>query len=345
RFDVAVQGTGEGLVGLWTEPGAGDNSRNRGALFDDVIVRSYPLIADDFYRPAAGRWTPVGTGWKLTYGESGQALAEGTGLLLAGPAWTDGTWSADLRLERGAVGLVVGTYEEGHGYGVRLRTDRAELVKLGPEPTVVDSIDHGVAAGNWVNLALSRDRGLIRASLDGRVILETFDAAAPGGRCGLLAEDARAAVDNCQARFEPTFWQPPPTLPAEFENDQYMTTWAGPGAAWIQVEGSEAHWHKGFFYGDRQVKFTIPGVGEQEGRVAILMSSDTDESAATYRLELALSRQAPKLRLALRHGGQTLGSAEVAEPGDQADVQYELRGRFLVVWVNGECVLSVEVGR
>lgn len=339
-FEVTVLGTGEGRVGLWTEPGAGDNPRTRGALFDDVVVRSYPLFCDDFTRPSTGRWQIDG-GWQVGSGADGAAVARGSGRMLGGDAsWGDSTAGADVKLSRGSLGVAICATDEGAGYELRLGAQSAELVKHGAAHEVLDSTDHGLPADTWARVGLSRDRGLIRATLDGEPLLEAFDLDLPGGGIALLADGAQGAVDNVQVSFRPALWRAPPTLPAEFENDQYMTDWAGPGSAWVQVEGSPVRWHKGFFYGDRQIRFQVPGIGQQEGVVTLVMGAADTADEQAYRLSVQLSRDEPRLTFALTRGNQVLAREPLAGAGDEAEVLFELRGRFILVWVDGKCLIE-----
>lgn len=343
-FEVADLACGEGLVGLYGEPGEGDTELTGGALFDDVVVRSYPYFSDDFVAPSVGRWLAEG-GWTLGTGPDGEASAPSTGTLLTGsPDWGDLEFEAQVRYDAGVVGLALHDGPQGR-YEVRGGPRHLELVRLqdGAE-TVLDRAAAGIEPGAPHTLEVSYADGLIRARLDGQLCLEGFDLSHPSGRCGLLVAGAQSArFDRVRCRFRPTHYVPPPTVPSEFEQDQYMTSWASPGAAWVVVEGSKAHWHKGFFYGDRAVRFEIPGFGQQTGKVSIILGASSTDEADACRLNLELATAEPRLRLALLRGEQVLAEAQPTVTADRPVVLFELRGRFLIVRVDGHVVIQSEL--
>lgn len=341
--EVAVQGMGEGRIGLWTEPGATDTAANSGALFDDVVVRSWPLFVDDFARRTEHRWAATGD-WRLDSGPAGLAAGPPTGELLAGADdWADVTWSAEARATGGRLGLLVHRTSDG-GYALRGDENRLELVKLGARPEVLDTVERPVVDGEWHALALSWDNGLLRAWLDHVPVLQAFDLGAPAGRCGLLTEGADGAeFDQVQARFRPTEWRIPPALPADFIVDSYMVTWASPGAAWVEVEGSPARWHKGVFFGDRTVSFQIPGFGEQTGTVDLILGAQETAGKGAVRLRLELAKE-PALKITLYERDQAIAEATPEIESEQPAVKVELRGRYVLVWIDDVNVLRQAVG-
>jgi hypothetical protein len=340
-FEVAAQCFAEGKVGLYTEPGREDDAETAGALFDDVIQRSWPLFSDDFLAPAAGRWTAVGAPWELKTGRDGGAVAPVTGLLVGPAAWEDPTFEADVTYASGTVGLVVGRQPDGRGYGLLMRSDSAQIVRFeaGGKRTVLATAAKGIAQGETHRLTLSADSGLLQASVDGAPVLDALDLGCEAGACGLLCEQAGGArFGRVRARFRPTFFMPAPTLPADFVQDRYMTSWASPGAAWTQVEGSSARWHKGFFYGDRRLHFQIPGVGKQEGKIVVALCAKDTAATDGVRVTLALTKESKEIGLAVVEGDKPRGEAKVKVEGETPDVVVELRGRHVVVQFDGKVV-------
>ncbi len=337
-FDVAVQTGEEGQVGLWCEPGAGDGAEG-GGLFDDLLVRSWPMFVDDFRESSDRRWEALGR-WALGSGPDGAATAEGPGRLVTGStAWTDLSLSADCRLGDVAAGLAVHVAGD-DGYLFRCRADGVELVaRQAGRETVLDRRAMTITTSDQHRLGLDWDHGLLTARLDEVRVLEGFDLGLPAGRCALLSDGAQATFDRVRVSFRPVFYRLPPTLPADFVTDQYMTNWASPSAAWVQVEGSPARWHKGCFYGDRRIAFTVPGVGQQEGSIRLVLGAGTTAAADAFQLELALTRQAPPLRLTLTRGDQVLARVEPEVTESQPPMMLELRGRFILVWLSGRNVL------
>lgn len=345
-FEVTEPALGEGRVGLWSEPGPGDAEETGGALFDDVIVRSWPYFADDFLVSSSHRWVPRGDAWQLGTGEDGVAAAPTTGWLLAGADdWSQVDWQARAQATSGALGLLLNASLDGNGYGLRAAVEKLELVRYDHgSPTVLSHTTPGLPAGQPHRLAMSLNDGLLRVKVDGVYRLEAFDLSYTHGRCGLLAESSQGAwFDQVRGRFAPSFYRLPPALPAEFEIDPYMTDWASPGAAWVKVPDSDARWHKGFFYGDRTVKFEVPGVGSQTGKVQIILGASSTTAPDAWRLEMVLAKDDPKLTLRLLRGDQLLAEAMPKNPSEQPKVVFELRGRYLLVWVDGTAVLTYAV--
>jgi hypothetical protein len=348
QFEVAAPGFAEGLIGLWSIPGPNEEEQTAGANFDAVVERAFPLLVDDFTRPAAGRWTAVGPAWDLRYGNQGPAGAglaaapAGGQLLCGGDSWQNASFETDVSYSGGTVGLVACRQPDGQAYAALVTPDHAQLARLGGgAPQILASVNRGLPTGSWRRLGLSAEDGLLRLSLDGELVLDAYDNKFSQGPCGLLTDGAKGAVfTNVRAQFRPTNYTLPPTLPAEFVTDRYMTTWASPGAAWIGVEGSGARWHKGYFYGDRKVHFQIPGVGQQEGKVTVSLGAKDTTALDGYRLVVTLKKGKQELGLSLLYGDRGLGSATAAADNDTPEVDFELRGHFVLVLVGGKVVLA-----
>ncbi len=344
--DVAVQALGEGRVGLWTDRGPTDTADNGGALFDDVVIRSWPLFSDDFRQTSAGRWLPVGGAWQLTSGPTGAAEVTGSGTLLtAAASFTDAAIEADVRTSTGAVGLLLNVDDQGGGYGVVCSPTGSQLLKLAAgRQEVLAATATGLAADQWHRLALSWEHGLLRCRLDGTPLLDSFDLSHPAGRLGCVTHEASgAAFDNLSVQLRPTFFDLPPQVPPDFASDEYMTNWAAPGAAWIEVAGSPARWHKGFFFGDRAVSFSIPGFGQQTGTAEVLLgAAEAGQTQPSLRLRVTL-QASRTLGLALLQGDQTVAEASPHVESDEPELTFELRSRFVLVWVDGANVLRYEL--
>jgi hypothetical protein len=346
-FEVATSTFGEGKLGLCSEPGKGEEPDSAGAVFDAVVERGFPLLVDDFTRPASGRWTAVGGDWQPRYGAvlptgGGFVAAPASGLYAVGADdWQNATFEADVSYTGGSVGLVTCRQANGDLYAAG----------VSPQGCILARLDHGVAkplagtqkgvpTGDWHRVSLAAEDGLLRLSVDGEERLEAFDDALPQGGCGLFTDKAQGArFTNVRARFRPDSYSLPPMLPAEFVSDRYMASWASPGAAWIQVEGQPSRWHKGFFYGDRRVHFTIPGLGKQQGKVTLALGAADTTAVSGYQLVIALTKDKKDIGLTLRDGDKVLDQVTVPGEGDAPEVAFELRGRFVLVEVGGKTVL------
>ncbi len=347
-FEVAAQAFGEGRIGLYSGPAAGEQASDAtaGALFDDVVQRSWPLFTDDFAQPSSGRWTAEGAAWdiKTGNGAAGVANAPASGRLWCGADnWEGVTFDADVQYGGGAVGLAAGRSGASPGYVATLTADRTAISRLGDKQPLA-SVAKGLTTGAWHHLSFSAEGGLLRLSVDGDERLEALVGGEAAGRCALVAEGAvNAQFTNVRARFRPTFYALPPTLPAEFVQDRYMTAWASPGAAWVQVEGSPARWHKGFFYGDRKVHFEVPGLGKQAGRVVVALGANDTKALDGYRLQLTLTAGQKTIALALMLGDKAVAQGQAKCEGDSAEVNFELTGHYIQAIVDGTTALTYRI--
>ncbi|NUQ00773.1 MAG: hypothetical protein HUU35_13060, partial [Armatimonadetes bacterium] len=337
-FAVAVQSFGEGQVGLWTEPGALDTEQTGGALFDDVVVRSWALFADDFERPGLERWKTAGAPWEAA---DGSVAAGGESRLLARASWPDATLDVVLAGSSPA-GLVLRDSDAGR-YLLRAAPSRLAILRQdGSRETVLDEAPAPSPAESR-RLSFSYDRGLLRAAVDHEPLLEAFDLSLPPGQAGLWSSGPGSHFSRIQASFEPATWALPPTLPADFVNDQYMVSWASPGAAWIEVAGSPAKWHKGFFYGDRKMSFRLPGYGQQAGKVQLILGAGATAIEQAWRLELSLPAEGRQLVARLFHGPEAVAEARTEVSSDEPELTFELRGHHILLQVDGESVLHYGV--
>lgn len=346
-FEVAAQAFGEGKIGVYSAPAAGEQATDAvaGALFDDVVQRSWPLFSDDFSQPSGARWTPDGPAWETRpLAGSGVAVAPASGRLWCGADnWEGVTFDADVNYSGGAVGLAAGKAGDQPGYAAIVSAERTVITRIGDQQPLA-TLAKGMTTGAWHHLSFSADAGLLRLSVDGDERLEALVPGTAVGRCGLVAEGAAGAqFTNVRARFRPTSYNLPPTLPAEFVQDRYMTTWASPGAAWVQVEGSPARWHKGFFYGDRRVHFEVPGLGKQAGKVTVALGANDTKTLDGYRLVLTLTRDQKVIALALMLGDKTVAEGKAKCEGDSAEVNFELTGHYIQATIDGTTALTYRI--
>ena len=345
-FDLAVQAFGEGRIGLWTDAGPTESADSAGALFDDVVVRSWPIFSDDFRLTSHGRWVPAKGEWNLTSGPTGMAEPTGDGVLIsATEGFGELTAETDVRATSGTVGLLIHLDATGTGYALTCTPAGSALVEVTPDgSTVLTETAIGLKPDTWHHLSLSWDHGLMRSRLDGEPLLDGFDLAHPSGRVGLMADQATgAAFDNVTVKLRPTYFDLPAMVPADFASDEYMTTWAAPGAAWIAVDGSPGRWHKGFFFGDRKVSFSIPGFGQQTGKADLVLgATEPGKPGMAYRLRLTLG-DSKAVNLALLRGDQSVAEASPKVDSDEPELVFELRSRFVLVWIDDLNVLRYEI--
>jgi len=349
-LDVNELTFGQGRIGLYAEQTmAARRSQDRGALFDDVLVKAWPLFTEDFDRERPGRWRPTGGTWQVETGEGWcETTSADRAFFLTGPGtWTNYTYTARVRAERGAVGLAFHVQDERNGYLFRWTgpggAGTQQLVKMadGGE-TVLAEQPGGYEPGTWQHVTVQTDGGYLSARANGAPVLDAVDFQWPRGGLGFFAAEAAGArFDDVFVSFYPVSEPPVPTIPPIFQNDPYMTAWANPQGAWVPgPDGSQ--WHKGYFFGDQALEFRLPGVGAVTGGVTLVLGAEREDMESGYALALGLTAKSRTVQLTLRRRGAVLAEQNYDLPGDAtaAQVRFERRGRFLLVWIAGQPALT-----
>jgi len=356
---------GRGLVGLYAEAppegkervreatrwglgsSAGPRSASsRGVLFDDVQVRSWPVFVEDFARPSRGRWEVAAGRWNLTAG-SGWAKPETSQAVLVGgqPTWADYTVSVDLRAGRGTVGLAVHWCGAQDFYLFRWTEKARQLVKVRGGKERVLAERPGRRPRTWQRVVFHVQRGRLTVSVGGEECLRAWDYDLPQGRIALWAEKApEAAFDNLLVTFSPVLTPPKPTVPPAFARDPYMTTWATPRGDWTPAPRELGTLlHKGYFFGDRSVVFTLPEVGRRDGQVTVGLHPSAEALTEGYTLTVVTEAGSRAVQFFLRQGERTLaaGACELPTGAQAAQFRFERYEGRLVVWLNEEPVLQV----
>ncbi len=344
-----------GRIGLYAE-------KTDGAFFDDVRVRGWDVLYDDFRAEAPGRWRAVRGKWARQEGShrSDARLAktsEGLGIILAGQTdWKRYTFEADVApLENSGVGLVfhaqgpgdyyalrVGGAKDQHGYA-----GKAQLVKtIHGETTVLAEAPAQLALGRPTHLQVEADGPYLAGFVDGRRVVEAVDQAIASGKVGLLADGpAGCTFDNALLRF--IEHRPPVIIPQSMVTDKEMKRdWASPAESWIPPErGLSISWNKGSFFGESAVEIPLRKVRAAAGRLEVFVSQREKEIADAYQVILSTSGGTGALEVQIMYGGELVasGSAALAEDEDDCTFRVELNGSYLMVFVDDSCVANCRI--
>lgn len=342
-----------GRIGLYAE-------KTNNAFFDDVRVRGWDVLYDDFSREAPGRWPNVKGKWARQQGTSRSharlvKTSNGLGLTLAGQGdWSGYTFKADVTpLEDSSVGLVfhaqapddyyalrVGGPKDQHGYA-----GKAQLVKtFRGETTVLAEAPVQLAVGRPTHLQVEADGPYMAGFVDGRRVVEAVDQAITSGKVGLLADGAGGcAFDNVLLRFIER--RPPVIIPMSMVTDKEMKRdWASPAESWIPPEGGQSiSWNKGSFFGESAVEIPLKRIKAAAGRLVVFVSQSEKEIADAYQVALSTSGGDSVLEAQIIYGGElvTSGSADLEE--DDCTFRVELNGSYLMVFVDDTCIANCKI--
>lgn len=357
-FDCAEPFFSQGLIGLYAENTLNaPTAKEGGALFDDVELRPWPLLQEDFSQAVPGRWETLSGDWQvnadrgwLTVAEpcdpaGGSARPGQPCLLVTGKQdWHNYTFTAEVHALQGAVGLVCCAQDRDHYLVFRWTgpgpEGRAQWVQVqeGRE-TVLAEAAGGYAPGGR-RLQITTEDGYCMATVDGQWVLDAVVPTASGGKLGFYAAGAAGAhFDNGAVSFSPLAFPPVPVVPLIFQQDPYMTAWANPEGEWVP-EGRGTHWHKGFFFGDQRVTWHLAGKLLQ-APITVAIGCLERDLRSGYALTLAPAASADRLQLTLHHRGALLEKVEVAWDPHAGDGEFvfERRGSFLLATMDGKKVL------
>ncbi len=336
---------GQGQPGLYCEG-------NQGTFFDSVIVEAWEVLAEEFETAVPGKWVQAGGIWEIEGG-----LARGSGqeaaLLSGRREWSRYSMAADLQARgRAGVGLVVCAGDEG-SYAMRIGVKgsgvdyegQAQIVRRqGGETAVLSTAPAAIAPGGWHRAEVVVDEGLITGYLDGKRVLDAWDAGARSGRIGLQVDGGGEGLfDNVYVTMLPS-----PRIARvakEFtEGDEHweMVEWASTRAPWLKPEDEESGvwWTKGEYFGDKSIVFEIPRVAASAGEVTVRLDAEPDEAGSGLTLIIATERGAASLNVALLAGDEQIGETTVEVESDPCPVRFERKGTWVVVTIDGKVVFN-----
>ena len=331
---------GRGQVGLIANlPAPGDDKAGVGAVFDDARVRSSRDFHDDFGAPVPGRWTPIAGTW--TWNGAAQAVGSAGAYAVTGERnWTDYTVSGQLRVaDNGAAGLLSHHIAGQGAYLLRVggsqsgvAAGRVQLAKIGGGKTEILAETHVGTRydGSDLGWELNDERGYLSARVGGKLVLDAFDETLAGGRAGVYAQGG--SVDNFAVNFAQTrqTWAKVPELYEVEQQAATMGSWSTPQGFWVASSADAGGktgltWeHKGEFWGDSEVRFSLPDLGNGK-------SAQLTLGAVKVRFESA--------KVSVGDQSAPLQAA----PG--AKIEVARRGSFVIVRAGDKVVLAARVGK
>ncbi|MFP4248618.1 MAG: family 16 glycoside hydrolase [Armatimonadota bacterium] len=323
-----------------------------GTFFDSVAIEDWEVLSENFERTPPGKWAARTGDWTAEGGAM-VAAGEGARLVVTGrPDWQDYWVAASVEMG-GAAGIAV-CADESSMYELRLGTQgsdveyegQAQLVRVVEGATeVLSSAPARIAPGSTHRLKVVVDDGLLTGYLDGKRVLDAYDADATAGRIGLVA-DGRGTV-----RFDDVYLTmiPPKRIARvtkEFAEDDAhpeMAEWASTRAPWLTPdEDDEVWWTKGDYFGDKTIAFEIPGVEAAEGSVRLSLEAAPDEEGSGATLVIATVEDASNVTATLTVGGEEIGEETVEVQSDPCPVRFERKGTWVVASIDGHVVFNTK---
>lgn len=350
---------GRGQVGLYAE----NPSDTKGAVFDDVSVRSIRDFADDFSTTIAGRWKPVSGNWNFTKGLSAQPTG-GSYIVMGEGDWDDYTTSSQVTLPANSIAGLMQHYQAGKGtYVLRMAGSKAlvpyagsvQIVKTaGGKTEVLSSVKVGARFDGKTNdWAFTCEKGYLKGEVDGVRIVDAFDDSLETGRPGVFSQgDVKTKSAPRFSTFAVEFprphttWAKVPEIYTVGDQPTTMGAWSTPEGSWVPMtplgngeakvtpvstDDSKTFWHKGAFWGDGSVRFKLPKL-EDNQKVDLIFG---DPSRTSYILTLRAAQKTLKASLSRQFEGKTVelskGEAELGDKMANQPVELLRRGRFLIL--------------
>ncbi len=350
---------GRGQVGVWAKlPRVGDEKKGEGALFDDARVRSISDFSDDFSKVVPGRWTTIAGGWNLS--GAARPLDERGAYAVMGEAnWTGYAALADLRVPAGgAAGLLLHHIAGKGAYWLRVSgskaksagAGRAQIALIaGGKTTVLGETKLGTRADNsnfrW---SFECENGYLSAKIGDELIVDAFDITLAGGRAGITAQNGVGAtqvalIDEFAVEFpeKSSQWAKVPALYEVETQAQSMGGWSTPQGFWVarpetvkQGAAQNAVWHKGEFFGEEDVLFTLPDLSGDKDLQLFFVAKNGAKSTLTLS-------QKEGLYAGLSDGNRTWNGTATLATG--AKMEIARRGTFFIVRSGETVVLAARV--
>ncbi len=341
---------GQGKVGLLAEG-------NSGILFDDVVVRPWQVIWEDFAEDVPGKWNLLSGNWTISAPGAARVTSPSELIAVAGAQeWDDYRHQVQVSAASGAVGLVFGYHSPADYYLLRWAPSgsrvpyggKAQIVHVvNGQPDVLAEAALGRAQAGQA--AVTVQRGLVRGWLGGKCVVQTLEPELRGGAVGLYAEQASgASFASVYAQELP----PPRTVHvvkefADTGEHAEMAEWSSPAGIWVAPEerdAPEAQWQsKGVYFGGKEVRFTLHKVGSRTGTLRLTLDADPGSNVPGYTLSIAATSGSNTLTVALLAGERSLGQKSVEVAGKSCGVQFAHQGDYLIATIGDERIFCEKV--
>lgn len=345
---------GRGQIGLYAKlPRAGDDAKAEGAVFDDASARSLTDFYDDFQKVVPGRWTTIAGTWNL------QKAARPADARGAYAVMGEGTWSAyrvagQLQVPAdGAAGLLLHHIAGKGAYLLRVsgskvkspHAAKAQIVLIQGNKTQVlgETVIKNRFDSSNLQWSFGGDNGYLSAKIGDELIVDAFDTTLAGGRAGIYAQNgatpARITAFSVEFPTVTSNWAKVPELYEVEQQAQTMGGWSTPQGFWVarsdeKTTPEPAVWHKGEFFGDEDLKLTLPDLSGGK-TLKLIFAPKTGN-----RLTLSLS-QKEALNVDLTDGQKSWNGKAPLTKG--APLEISRRGTFLIVRSGATVVLAARV--
>ena len=334
-----LEGPGEGKVGLYAV-------HSDGSYFDDVLVRSYQTVCEDFEPETFAAWERRGK-WSLEAGDPPIEKAAGEATAFYGfPHWADYQYMVDVLPGNGRP---VGVYFNRQGpddyYLYRSSSAGQELVRvLNGHAEKVDSAKASLSANHWHTIQVRSLGGHVRLAVDGEPILEDYGDGSEAGGVGLYVGPKSVAKFRRLRMYFAEEPAPDERIPERFKVDPHMREWATAAGDWLNPNPAAPgeFWRRGDFYDDLVVEFPIEEIREQIGSATVALAADGKTLASGYRVIVNHAEGADHVTVQLYRESKLVREAKGALPAEGETTlitRVERRGKFVAVNIADEPVL------
>ena len=365
--DVAF---GQGKVGLLVEKVPQDR-RVCAAHFDDVKVKMWTTLMEDFAVASAWKWKDLGAHWRTDTAKRQRVKFEpDAGLSFVGEKeWTDYQISAVAAAPaQSYVGLCFGYQDENSYYLFWCPTSgNAAPQLLQMRRGERRSLAQGAAQGPLpmpLRLRVEVQEGYVRAFADEKLSVELYVSNLPPGKVGIYADSPSRDSDGASfSDVRVSFDQPQrgeSKVPERFAKDGLMKGWSTSAGAW-KFENAAASevvrfannpviaqgvmWHKGDFFADPSLSFPCPYFGPGNRLMAVLYGS-RENAMAGYVLtitgaEAADAQRPTTTKWELSVNGAVAQTVQRNVPPDST-VRFSARGAFVSVSYDDTSLLTFQ---
>lgn len=334
-----LKGPGEGKVGLYA-------LHSDGSYFDDVLVRSYKTIREDFEPESFAAWQRRGK-WSVQTGDPPIEKAVGEASAFYGfPHWADYQYVVDL-LPGG--GRPVGVYFNRRGaddyYLYRSSSAGQELVRVvSGHVQKVDSAKAPLSPNHWHTIQVRSLGGHVRVTVDDGPILEDYSDESEAGGVGLYVGPKSVGKFRRLRVYFAEEPGPDERVPERFAVDPHMREWATRAGDWLNPNPAAPgeFWRRGDFYHDVSVVFQIEEIGEQTGSATVALAADGKTLASGYRVMVSHPEGADHVAVQLYRESRLVRETKGPLPTDGETTliaQVERRGKFIAINIGDEPVL------
>lgn len=330
---------------------AGGDKKAEGALFDDASVRSIGDFYDDFSNVVPGRWTVIAGKWNLI-GVAKPEGARGAFAVMGEPGWKEYSVAGNLNVPRGgSAGLLLHHLAGRGAYLLRVQKSaqgagKAQIALISGGKTRVIG-EQTLSAGQnspGARWSFEAKDGYLSAKIGDALIVDAFDTSLGEGRAGITAQNGQGAarITDFSVEWPQTGsnWAKVPELYEVETQAQTMGGWSTPQGFWVAKPGEKgaaptnAVWHKGEFFGDEDVQFTLPDLSGDKTTQLLF------DGKSGAKLTLNLS-QKEDFKAVLSDGKRTWNGAAKLAAG--AKLTIVRRGTFFIVRSGETVVLAARI--